>query len=65
LEKIYVKLRYYAVRFLHYASSSALADHPPAPEEIVGLLADPLLGKVVAPRDGVGRTPEREVSVIG
>ena len=46
-------------------STSGLADHPPAPEEIVGLLADPLRGKVVALLDGVGRTPEREVSVIG
>jgi hypothetical protein len=44
-------------------STSRLADNPPAPEEIVGLLADPLRRKVVALLDGVGRTPE-EVSAL-
>jgi hypothetical protein len=42
-----------------------LADRPPAPEEIVGLLADPLRRKLVALLDGVERPAGEMVALTG
>ena len=47
------------------APINKLADRPPAPEEIVGLLADPLRRKVVALLDGVERSAEEMVALTG
>jgi hypothetical protein len=47
------------------APISPLTDHPPAPEEIVGLLAGPLRRKLVALLDGVERSAGEMVALTG